>query len=74
MPRKKRCLTCPRQAKRSGLCDPCYYVAYRAIKSGKYTRQYLESEGLILPSRRGERATAWQKAVKAVKRRKTTAK
>lgn len=44
-------------------------MAYRSIRSGEYTRKQLEEEGLILPSQRGKRNTAWRsKAVKAIKR------
>lgn len=51
--KRKACITCTRQPKHCGLCDACYQAAVRLIRAGKVSRQELEDQGLILPSRQG---------------------
>lgn len=42
---------CDRPTEACGLCDPCYQLALKMIRSGKTTRAELEERGLILKPR-----------------------
>lgn len=40
---------CKRRAKRRGLCDACYTLAWRAVHEGRETWATLEAAGLARP-------------------------
>ena len=65
-PRPPRCLTCRRPARYCGLCWACLRAAYRAMRSGKASRETLERAGLILPDRRKQRRSAWDMVAQEV--------
>lgn len=47
---EKCCISgCTRPAKRRGLCDSCYTLAYRALRAGRATWSDLERDGLAKP-------------------------
>jgi hypothetical protein len=61
---QKKCLeeTCDGAAKKRGLCDNCYRVAWNSIRQGWFTDEQLVEAGRILP--KGGKESNWLKNTK----------